>query len=310
MMTDPLPPYFAASNSGPPHPDDLHPDDAVENISRDDHTPYAVAREEGTRGFLTMCRWVWRSGKNRLAHLCLTRPSIHSRRFARINILLFAIAVMFCIFANASLHAVRRGPGIEGESATPTGKGWWQAVECADASGRIRPSNITVSSVWINAPWAAVAGCIGLVSVLILGMVLMALVGSRAQRSVHLDDRVEPRLRAGIHYSTAWLVFLTLAALILCVRPLAVMKEVAGWPIIPKPLFVDATALLVGLMGLMLWWFWLIRLGGTVPERSRQSVTRFFVLWGPLTVAVLVGVAAYGLYLVAENLPHRLGLSW
>lgn len=293
-------------------PDLEHHHESDEGVTLDDRTPYAIAREEGSGGFFKMCKWVWTAGGNRLKHLGLSRPSAHSRRFARINILLFSIASSLCILANAGWHSVQSGPGMEGQSTTPAGKGWKQVVLSAQAS--FDPSTsadtVIVSSMWFNGTWALFAASICFVCTLILGMLLVGVVSAMAGRSLQPEHRTDSRLRCGIHYGTAWLQFVILAMLLFCLRPVASVGRITDWPMTPSPIVIDAAALVLATLGLMLGWFWLIRLGGGVPKSSRQSVNRFFVFWGPIGMTLVLGWYLYGLYRLAGCVPQSMNLHW
>lgn len=310
-MTDPNPHAHPNLNDQPSYPPDEElTTELIEDVSFDDRTPYALARESGRRGYFKMCRWVWSAGKYRLTHLCLSRPSVHSRRFARINILFFSIAATLCIFANAGWHQVRVGPGMEFASTTPTGKGWVECVTRPFPTPTDFADSVIVSSVWFNATWAALAAGIGLAITMVFGMLLVGLCGSLAHRSLLPEHRIESRLRCGIHYGTSWLLFPIVAIIVLCLRPLTILGAVAGWPMVPSTLVVDACALLLATLGLMLGWFWLIRLGGTVPKGSRKPANRFFVFWAPISMVIVTGGIVYGLYILSIELPQRLNLNW
>ncbi len=317
MMTDPHPQNHDQPRDDP-QPDDLLPyppdeeltTELIEDVSFDDRTPYAHARESGQRGYLKMCRWVWTAGKYRLTHLCLSRPSPHSRRFARKHVLLFSVVAALCIFANAGWHQVRVGPGMEGVPKTPEGKGWSEVVTRPFPTPTTFAESVVVSSVWLNATWASFAAGIGLAIAVVFGFLLLWLYGSLARRSLLPEHRIESRIRCAIHYGTCWLLFLTASLLVLCLRPLTVLGKVGGWTFVPSTIVVDACAILLAIGGIMLGWFWLIRLGGTVPKGSRRSASRFFVIWGPFYMAVLLGGIGYGLYFLSVHLPERLSLSW
>ncbi|HNO76894.1 MAG TPA: hypothetical protein PKN33_02450 [Phycisphaerae bacterium] len=311
MMTDPNPHAHSQSGDQPAYPPDEElTTELIEGVTFDDRTPYAHARESGQRAFFKMCRWVWSAGKYRLTHLALSRPSRHSRRFARIHVLMFSIAVAFCVFTNAALHSVRVGPGMQNETTTPAGKGWAEIVTRPFPTPTAFAESVVVSSVWFNATWAAMAAGIAWLVSVVFGMLLVGMFASLARRSLQSEHRTEPLLRCAIHYGTSWLWFPIAAILVLGVRPVAVLGKVAGWTFAPKTIVFDAVALLLTIFGLLLGWFWLIRLGGAVPKGSRKSASRFFIFLGPLSMIIVIGAIGYGMYFLSNELPRRLNLNW
>jgi len=152
--------------------------------------------------------------------------------------------------------------------------------------------------------------CVGtLVLTLAVGAIIVAIVARGAQRRLRGRMRGTPRLRCAVHYSTAWLHLLTLGALIMVAAPLSRIAAAAGWGRWPVSV-VRIPAVLSGVLGMAMWWFWCVRLGQAMPAESRSTVTRYFVLWAPLWGLVLGGGAVYGAWVGAAPLAEALHLQW
>ena len=282
-------------------------EDRPQDITSRDHTPYAVARDEGKHAWWIMCKWVIAAGSQRLAHLALTRPSAASRRFSRLNLLLLSVLVAGAVGTNWMWHPVHRGPGIPVGGETPTGKGWWQVVQSP-----MPPSDdqVTVASVWWNPPAAMIAATLAGLTCMLLGMIAVWFVGRCSQRAVVGSHTGEPRLRCALQYSTAWLIVFFPAALGACGRVLSRISTVADWSMkVPVRAF-DVPIVLVSLAGTLFWWFWLVRLGGTVPKDTRGSVGRFVLLWTPLLAVLFVGAGVAVVYISMQRITPALDLSW
>lgn len=117
-------------------------------------------------------------------------------------------------------------------------------------------------------------------------------------------------MTAAIHYSTAWSVLIFLAAIVLGFRPLSFVGKIARWPWSPPELgFVLSAAVLAG-FGVIMWWFWLVRLGVTARERTRGRVIAFLALGAPLILTVVAGAWWLGLDQVYSHLFSALNLSF
>lgn len=270
------------------------------SVTSDDHTPYAEALAAGQRAFLAMSRWVYRAGKQRLSHLALTRPSRASRRYATWSLLLLALLAGIAAFTNSGWHAVRNVPGA---SLAPEGKGWWQAVERSD------PAASGIRALWWNLPWATVVGVATLALTLIAGAIVLAGVGRGAQRAIRGRLAGQPLLRCAVHYSTAWAHLLSLAAALFALAPAVELGEVLGWGRWSSGIFL-VPAGVSAVAGMLLWWFWCVRLGQATPAETRSAATRYFVVWAPLWGLVLGGGLGYGAWVGAAPLAQALHLRW
>lgn len=269
------------------------------DVTSEDHTPYAIAIAEGRRGWRNMCRWVYTAGSQRLRHLGLSRMSRASRRFSRINLWLFAAVAALTVFANSGWRVVTPQPGVLAESLEPAGKGWWQIASSPEHA----------DALWWNPAWALVVGAATLILAVIEGSLLLIVIGRRASRAARGSADEPPRLRCAMQYSTAWTHLLSLALFVMLFAPLVHLSAGLHWGKIPNAVFRVPAALLV-IAGLLLWWLWCIRLGQTMPQANRRRVQRFFVLWMPLIVALVVGGTIYGSLYGAAHLAQALNLNW
>jgi hypothetical protein len=279
------------------------------DVTSEDNTPYAQALASGGHGWRAMCKWVYGAGKQRLMHLGLMRPSGASRRFARINLVVFAFAVAVVVFVNSGWQVVRQGPG-ESLTLSPVGKGW---AHVAERSASVRPpfpGEVVATDLWWNVPRAIVSGTVALLTVLPLSLVLVWIVATRAQKAMRTGDRDYVRFRCAVHYSTAWAHFISVAVLIELGRPLVRALHVMGAIGVGSPAIVDVPAVLVALVGVLMWWFWLIRLGDTAPKDIRSAVSRVFVAWTPVWAILIGGGTAFGLHFLFDRLAIAFNLNW
>jgi hypothetical protein len=272
------------------------------DVTSDDNTPYAQALAEGRHGWRGMCRWVYTANKKRLTHLGLMRASRYSRRFGRVNLILLALCVGFAVFANLGWHQVVPAPGLLAASPAPEGKGWLKAFDTIDVDG---PEKAV--ALWWNLPWATVAGVAAFLIAWIVGQVLIGIVGRGAQRS--LGSGAAHRLRCAVHYSTAWALLLSAAALTLALVPLGQVLEVLGWARLPE-LVYRVPAVLLAVTGALVWYLWLVRLAQTTPPEGRPPAVRYMLLRVPVIVLVIVGGTVYGCWVGADGLMRQLGLHW
>ena len=77
----------------------------------------------------------------------------------------------------------------------------------------------------------------------------------------------------------------------------------------PERGFVMTAGVLVGFAAIM-WWFWLIRLGGTAPPKTRGRLTAFFSLAPPVIVAAAAAGWWFGLDRLYGPLFERLNMSF
>lgn len=270
-------------------------DDRVTNT---DVTPYAAAYAYGASGWRQMVEWVWFAGSGRINHLALMRTSAASRRFARINLLLLSVAA--ALFQTA--HVGWRWEAADRTIAAPrAGPGWLHVADTAGLQPRGELSQ-RVTDLWWNPVQAVVV--LGTASMVALIVLLFLAFGLRAGVTLaHASQyRSEQRMTAAIQYSTAWAVPVALGAIVIAVRPVAYVGGLRQWAMCPPQRVFDLTAAVFAGFGLIMWWFWLVRLGATAPIKTRSRVAVFFALAAP----VLFAAAATGWWMGLDVLYPRL----
>ena len=286
-------------------------DDRPTDVSTtsEDHSVYAERLAEGRSGWGAMCKSVFGAGKHRLAHLGLARPSRPAKRFARVNLFLLAVGMGLAAFSNAGWHTVERRPRIEPAEMQAAGTGWWLAIE--NAAAKVGPaSRIRPVELWLNLPAATVSAVIVLIASLIVFAILVRLIAFGARQAIDAPPDEPPRLRSAVQYATAWSILLVLATVPVIFRPLAYIAEVAEWSLPLSRAVFDVPAVLLALAGMLLWWFWLIRLGETVPRQVRRSVSRFFLLGVPVLSILVLGGGAWGTYALVDYVTKSLNFAW
>lgn len=280
-----------------------------DDVTSEDHTPYAQSRTEGRRGWWGMCRWVYSAGKHRLAHLGLARPSPASRRFARVNCMLFALAVALSAAANTGWHPVTLAPGARDVTTPNEGHGWLRLVH-HEVTVKDRFTQLLEADLWWNVFHALLAGAAALIMAWIAAALLVRIVGSGAGRAARCGASGPTRLRCAVDYGTAWMTFLSFAALVTALRPLADLLRFAEQWSVRSPVVFDVVAVLIGMAGLLLGWFWFVRLAQTVHGDVRRAAVSYFLVRAPL--AALVVTAAFGsaYWFGMQRLAQRLNLLW
>jgi hypothetical protein len=265
-----------------------------------DNTPYATSFSEGARGWRRMCAWVWTAPAQRLKHLALIRASAASQRFARVNVALMAMALAVFALTRIGWHEVAASPTLEPGGLLPDTDGWFHVASYPEPRPLDLPAQTPVD-LWWSGPQAT----LGIVAGVVLGMaalwitlLLIRLGTTWAHRPPY---RAEQRMTASLHYLTAWVVPIVMGTLVLALLPITYIGRVSRWPWYPPetPLLWIA-AVLAG-SGVCLWWYWLVRLASTAPQRTRARVVAFAAVGAPLVVAGGVTAWYFGLHAVVEH---------
>jgi len=282
-----------------------------EPVTSNDQTPYTRSEHFGRRAWWSMCIWMWGAGAGRLGHLALMQTSPAARRFSRVNVVLLAATVAVCWVWLGGWHSVRIVPGpIDEATVNPSGWGWFLLASTpADAPPLPDDAGRTVAWWW-NPPTAILGAACALAWSLILGWLLQAILRRGVERSLRPSFRRQGRLGAALRYSTAWVIPLIVVGLVLLLLPLCRLAAVADWPVKLPESFVFVPAAVVAAFALSMGWFGLVRLGATVPVRTRGRVVLFCGLWAPLIAAALVVGSFVGLARLLEVISPVLRFQW
>lgn len=258
---------------------------ADDRTTGSDVTPYAKAYSRREPGWRRMCEWIWYAGSERLKHLMLMRASAASRRFARVNFILLALGLALLQITRVGWHRVTDTAAIEATGSTqPAGKAWIHVA----AAPRPLPIGQTAEihvDLWWNPVQAAVAALTASSVGLLALWLVLSLTRWGVERSHRGPFRGEQRMTAALHYATAWHVPMVVGAMLVALRPIAYIGTMARWPWCPPDrVFVLSGAVFAG-VGVIGWWFWLVRLGAAAPAQTRKRIITFFAAGTPLVVA-------------------------
>ena len=275
-----------------------------------DATPYATAYAQGEPGWRLMCEWIWYAGSTRLKHLALMRCSAAARRFITVSLVMFAFALAALQGTQVGWHWTRNSVTAETtDSVRPAGRGWFHVASVP----RPLPYDHALENatdLWWNPAQAVIAAVAGLLSALFLMLVVVSLLRGGAEFVHRKAFRGEQRMAAAVLYSSAWCVPAIIGALIASLRPVSFVGGMARWPWYPPQRgFVITAGVLAGFAAIM-WWFWLIRLGGTAPPTTRGRVTAFLTLAPPVIVAAAAAAWWFGLDRLYGPLFERLDMSF
>lgn len=279
---------------------------ARRSATSDDTTPFAEAYSREQPGHRRMWKWVWSAGETRLKHLALMRASAAARSFSTPYLLLLAAALGLLLSTHFGWRAVSTSAAIEGTGSTrPLGRGWLHVASMPNPY-RVTQAPATPVDLWWNAPQAIIAAVAGFVTGLILLWLIFVVLRTGFRLAHRGPYRSEGRMTAALHYSVSWAVPLLFSGIVLLARPFSRVGPIARWAWYPSRSAVDFLAGLVAVVALVLWWFWLFRLGSTAPADTRGRVAWFAGLVAPL----LVAAAAAAWWLGMQHLLTQLFDSW
>ncbi len=241
-----------------------------------------------------MCHWVYFAGSHRLKHLALMRSSAASRRFAWLMMTMTALALGVFQLSIVGWRGVTSLAAVEETgSITPAGQLWRHVASRA----RPLPAGLapqTAVDFWWNPAQSATGFVLGLLSGGISLWFFLWLMRAGLAKSHRLAYRHELRMSAAIHYSMAWLVPLGVTCAVMLFLPLIQAGYIVGWLGVSAPDVLEISASIVAAIGLILWWFWLLRLGATAPQDTRQRVVAFMAIGPPAIVTGLAFAWWYG----------------
>jgi hypothetical protein len=261
-----------------------------------DVTPYAKAVAQHQPGWYAMSEWVWFAGWGRLKHLALMCSSAASARFARRSILLMSLGLGVLQATRQGWRWVTSSPALD-PAFEPGGIGWLHVAATPEGVRSTLAPEVPVD-LWWNPIQGAVAVVTGFFGALLLMWLAVALTRAGVTRAHEPTYREDRRMSAAIHYGTSWGVLFFVAALVAALRPIAYLGAVGRWPWYPPQHSFELAAAVVAGVGVVLWWFWLLRLGATAPASTRGRVVAFFAVGVP----VIVCAAGCGWYFGLDQL--------
>jgi hypothetical protein len=279
---------------------------AVDSATSEDATPFATADRCGRAARRAMRRWVYAASAERLGHLGLIRRSDRSRAFARRHIIIAALGGALFQFSQTGWHVVVRS--VDNAmliSTTPSGKAW-KAVAVSDFS----PVTLGTLAVWWNAVTGGLAFAVAMVSGVLLGYVLTGVMRLGARVALSPAGLSDGRLSGAIDYCTAWAYPLLVAGMITLLRPvrdaLVVLKQ--SW--VPSATAITVPAAVVAGVGVLMWWFCLLRVAMGQPVHVRARLAVVFGVVVPVVAAAMVVGWNFGFSRLFEFLPSLLKLDW
>jgi len=263
-------------------------DFALDDARNVDVTPYAMAYENGCRGWRRMIAWVWYARWERIKHVALMRQSVASGHFAQINMLLLCAGLALVQATVYGWHSGGTG------AIKPAGAGWFHAV----------------GDLWWNPAQTIVVAAVSFGSSWLTMTLIRLLLRGGTARLHPSPDRRERRMTAAVDYSTAFALPILGGLLVMAFRVWSRLGSAGRWSAYPPARAFEVIAGLSAGFGVVLWWFWLVRLGATAPERARGAMLAFLVLGAPL----LVASAALGWWFALDRLYtplfSRLGMAF
>jgi len=256
-----------------------------------------------------MCRWTFAASNARLSYLSLVRLSPASRRFARNNLLLFALAATCLQLTHAGWQRIlATGPEDTDRTADIRTAGWYEL-----GTSELDPSASNNTGRSFNIRWnpaiTFTTAAVTFFVALVIGWWWLRWVDWGAQAALGRSRREEGRLSCALRYSTAWLVPVCAPAMLILLRPLWYLNEARGWNLFPQTIVLYLPVVIVTALGMILWWLWLIRLSLTVPLQVRTRVLIWYTMAAPVLGIALVGGAGYGLHRGSTELFAALGMG-
>ncbi|RME39436.1 MAG: hypothetical protein D6788_05465 [Planctomycetota bacterium] len=244
-----------------------------------------------------MIEWIWFADAPRVTQVAVVRASPASSRFARIHLLwLCGVAGLLC--------ASRTGWARQMPEIMPRGQGWLRIGPATGGPGD------QVPLLWWNPAQFLIAWATAAVTALV-GVLLLGTLVRSGLRGAHLPPyRQQGRLQAALHYATAWSPPVILGILILSVSPLIAFLRARGWDVSPVQLELDLGGGVLALLGLVMWWFFLLRVANCAPPCTRGRLTVFVAVGIPLLTGLFAAAWWIGLRLSLPPLFTYLGLRF
>lgn len=278
----------------------------AEELVGDDASPYAAAEP---CGYWAMVGWVLSAGHRRLGYLGRMRRSRASGRFALFNLVLLALSSGLVVMPDLGWRMVTarsaQSPEVLPE---PHDTGWWLAAKGPIPEHDLgRPVGVRL---WMHpGQWLAALIVVPLLTFL-LGAMILAIMRAGADHAMIPEERGQDRFGAAVHYSTAHVCILLAAALCYGTQVIHRFSQVQRWPVSWDHRLHLVPAFFLGVFGLLVAWFWLIRLAQTAPAASRGRLLRHFGLWTPILALLVLGGWMLGAYRGLEYIARASGTAF
>lgn len=270
----------------------------------EDISPYAL-RSDGGKGFFGMCEWIWFAGGGRLKHLAQMRRSAASRRFARLNRAHLVVFLSILFGVSFGWHSLARSSDVSPDRQ-PTGRGWLLAAE---RDGEGLPADAPVE-LWWNPTQFIIASVVGSLMLILLLWMVDALIRAGSDAAHSAAYRGQHRMTAALDYFNSWCLPASAGVFLGWFAPFARIGQVLSWTWSPSRFALTLSAAVVSGLALVMWWFWLVRLGNCAPYRTRTRVVTYFAV---VPVVVLSGTLVgwwYGLGYLLDEAYRLMGLTW
>jgi hypothetical protein len=257
-----------------------------------------------------MAEWVWFAGWERLNHLALMRSSMASRRFAILSAMLLSLGLGLFQTTRVGWRWVTASPAVESTGSTsPGGRGWFHAAAAPRPLPSVHATERHVD-LWWNPAQMVIAVVTAAIGGFLLCRVMVVVVRAGVTLAHSARYRNEQRMTAAIQYSTAWWIPICVAALVAALLPSSYIGAMEAWRWYPPERGFVLSAGVLAAFGVVMWWFWLLRLGATAPVRTRLRVVLFFGFGVPVVLVAAAGGWWYGLDALYAPLFDVLGLSF
>jgi len=261
-------------------------DDRVTDV---DATPYARAYAGEEFGWRAMLDWVWYARAERLKHLALMRSSAASRQFRLINVSILVCMLGVLLLSRVGWHRTY-APAVA-EAAVeikPAGDAWRRVASLPRPLPTDLPPDRAVD-LWWNPAQSGLGLAVGVPMAYIVVLFMLTVQRLLITGAHHAAYRRDGRMTAAVHYATAWFVPMAITAVLLLFVPVTFITDLKRVSWIPPSEFLEIAAAVFTSFGLVLWWFWFMRLGATAPPRTRARVVAMMGLSPPL---LAIGAAA------------------